>query len=171
MQHRQTLIMALATVGIITAVAVVGFLQSQTQTGPAPQTNRDAAADQPTERKPLKRAELDALLEKELTTISLAFAAQYPQAATLYAIDRGKLHLTGEWYTTTLTYQGDDAANRDTLRVLMQKKNGEWVLRSTPPEPLLTQPDYPDVPKEILRDINKPTLLPGTDTSPEITLD
>lgn len=171
MQHKQTLAMALATVGIIGVVALVGFMQSQSQTGPAPAQQATEQQPQQSTSNNLSDKQLDTRLTSELDTISLVIAAEYPQLPTLYAIDRGKLYQAGEWYATTLTYQGSATDNRDTLRLLMQKKDGVWTMRSTPPEPLLTQPSYPDVPKAILQDINKPTVLPGTDTSPTITQD
>jgi hypothetical protein len=66
----------------------------------------------------------------------------------------------GRWFGATLTYKGSDTANRDTLRVLLEKKDNLWTLRTTPPEPLLSTKKYPDVPKSVLQTINKPVSLP-----------
>lgn len=110
------------------------------------------------------------VLARETEVVTKIITAKYPLAATDYIIGVGKLYTDhGTWYGMTLTYRGTDTMNRDTLRVLLQKKNGSWVLRTTPPEPLLSAQKYTDVPVAVLRSINKPVSLPGTDTSPIIT--
>ena len=101
--------------------------------------------------------------EQERDTIIQALMAKYPRVATDYTVGKGKLYNDGEWYGATLTYKGTDTLNRDTLRVLAQKKDGVWTLRTTPPEPLLSKYRYSDVPIETLRDINKAISLPNTD--------
>jgi hypothetical protein len=50
----------------------------------------------------------------------------------------------------------------------MQKKDGNWVLLSKPPRPLLSAKDFPTVPVSILKKINQAVSLPGTDSSPTI---
>lgn len=103
--------------------------------------------------------------EQERETILAALATKYPDLTKDYTISKGKFYKDGALYGTTLTYKGSDTMNRDTLRVLMQKKDGVWILRTTPPEPLLSKQNYSDIPVEVLRDINKAVSLPGTDTS------
>ena len=102
--------------------------------------------------------------EQERETIIAALATRYPEITTDYTINKGKLYKDGEWFGTTLTYKGSDTMNRDTLRLLMQKKDGLWVLRTTPPEPLLSKHSYSDAPIEILRELNKSVSLPSADT-------
>lgn len=108
-------------------------------------------------------------LVKQLSTeepeIIKTLTTAYPQIATEYSINKGKLYGDGTWYGTTLTYTGSDTMNRDTLRVLMQKQNDDWKLLTTPPQILLSTVEFPDTPKEVLRDINKSISLPGSDTS------
>ena len=117
---------------------------------------------------PVVKIDLKAQLKAEQSTITGVIIAAYPKITTDYTINQGQLFKEGQWYGTTLTYKGSDSMNRDTLRVLMQKKQGIWILRTTPPEPLLSTEKYPDVSKEILQTINKAISLPGTDTSPVV---
>jgi hypothetical protein len=165
MNNRQTTILAGIAIAIVSIVVIVGIIGTPPASKPATDSNQ-----QPEQSK-LSSAELETLLEKELPVISVVLGAQYPTISQLYIIDRGKLYESGQWYATTLTYNGTDQDNRDTLRVIMQKKDGVWIVRTTPPKPILDQPSYPDVPKSIIQDINKPTTLPGTDTSPTINVD
>ncbi len=164
MNNRQTIILALAALGILAVVAVVGVLVSTPQPAQPPQ-------QQPTtDTAPKPSAdELSAMLDDEMEAIADALTSAYPDAANLYTINKGKLYDRGQWYGTTLTYRGPDTDNRDTLRILMQKKGNKWIVRTTPPQPLLSTVTYPDVPKEILQNINQPAELPGTDSSPAIT--
>lgn len=105
-------------------------------------------------------AQLNDQLTKDYPTIVQVLTTAYPKIATDYTVNRGRLFDTGQWYGTTLQYHGTDALNRDTLRVLLQKKNGVWKLRTTPPQPLLSAVSLPDVPKDILKAINQPVSLP-----------
>jgi len=107
-------------------------------------------------------------LQTERPTIIEVLTTAYPKIKTSYIISEGQLYDKGEWYGTTLTYKGKDSLNRDTLRVLMQKKQGVWVLRTTPPQILLSTVEYPDVPKSVLVSINQPVSLPAGKDSPEV---
>lgn len=135
-----------------------------------------ATAPKPTPAKPTatvvsrSQADLDALLKAEQPTITSVLTATYPKITTDYTINPGRLYDQGQWYGTTLTYTGSDSMNRDTLRVLLQKKNGIWTIRTHPPEPLLSTIEFPDVPKSVLQSINKAISLPGSDSSPTITV-
>lgn len=102
--------------------------------------------------------------EQERETILAALATKYPDLTKDYTISKGKFYKENTLYGTTLTYKGSDTMNRDTLRLLMQKKDGIWTLRTNPPEPLLSKQSYSDIPVEVLRDINKAVSLPGVDT-------
>lgn len=96
----------------------------------------------------------------ELPTIKMVLEGAYPKTATDYTMIKPQLYADGEWFGALLQYKGGDVANRDTLRVLMQKKDGAWTLRTTPPEILLSAKKYTDVPKSVLKAINSPVGLP-----------
>ena len=112
--------------------------------------------------------QLEKMRDTELPTIKSVLTASYPLIATDYTINKGSLFDEGQWYGTTLTYHGKDTMNRDTLRVLMQKKDGIWILLTKPPVLLLSTEAFPNVPKKILQAINQPISLPAADetTSP-----
>lgn len=107
-----------------------------------------------------EKTDLKALMESEFPTINGVLLAAYPKVGTDYIIGNKQLLGDGRWFGATLTYKGSDTANRDTLRVLLEKKDNLWVLRTNPPEPLLSTKKYPDVPKTVLQTINKPVSLP-----------
>lgn len=114
------------------------------------------------------KIDLTKQLESELPTITNVMTAAYPKIATDYIVSKGRLYDKGQWYGAVLTYRGTDAMNRDTLRVLLEKKNGAWEMHTTPPEPLLSAKKYKNIPVSILKSINQPVSLPGTDNSPTI---
>lgn len=162
--HNKTILLAATTIVILGAVVGIGIMTSQ-RAKPAPTPKATTAKKEA----PLpSQAELNAQLEKELPAITKAFYEAFPAASGTYTIDHGKLYHRGEWYGTTLTYAGSDSNNRDTLRVIMQKKNGVWAAVTNPPQIMLSSVEYPDAPKSMLDDINKPAPLPGTATSPAI---
>lgn len=109
---------------------------------------------------PVPKVQLTQQLAAEKQTITDVLVGAYPTVATDYTIVNEQLYDQGQWYGAVLTYHGSDTANRDSLRVLLQKKEGIWVLRTTPPQPLLSAQAYPDVPKSILQSINKAVALP-----------
>ena len=108
-------------------------------------------------------------LKAEQTAIDAVLIEKYPKVASDYIINKGQLFEKGKWYGTTLSYKGADVDNRDTLRVLMEKKDDKWTLRTNPPQPMLSAKEFPDVPKSVLQTINKPISLPaGAANSPQI---
>lgn len=157
MRRKDMKIIILTAIGII---AACGAFTYGALTAPQQQT--------PVKQQTAVKQDPNSQLDKELETITLVLQSAYPKITTDYTISRGKLYDQGQWYGTTLTYKGTDTFNRDTLRVLMQKKDGIWTLRTTPPELLLSAKKYPDVPKSILQSVNQPVSLPGTADSPTI---
>ena len=163
MNNHQTVILGISTVVVLAVVVIVGVIVSSPQ-----QPTPTPAPQQQVDTQPLTGRELDNLLQTEQPTLAEVLTAKFPTAVDLYTINQGQLFDRGQWYGTTLTYRGSDEDNRDTLRVLMQKKDGVWIVRTTPPQLLLSQKSYPDVPKAILQTINQPAELPGTTSSPAI---
>lgn len=141
---------------IIAALFIAGgALAYGAATPTAPQAS-PSSTPQPT----LSKSQLEKRLESERSTIIGVLTAAYPKIEGDYTISKGQLFDKGQWYGTTLMYQGKDTLNRDTLRVLLQKKNGIWELRTAPPTIILSAVEYPDVPKSVLETINKPVSLP-----------
>lgn len=162
MQSKNTIILAIVTISIITVAIVAGVITQQPSQQPEPQPTKQ-------QEKPLPaKSELQTMLITEQPAVDRAIASAYPQLASLYVVEPGKLYHDGTWYGTTLTYTGSDEMNRDTLRLLLQKKNGTWKVRSTPPSIVLRAADYPEAPKSIIQDLNMPAPLPATNESPAI---
>lgn len=154
--------------GIIAAVIVgVGAFTYGALTAPRAPATHAVSISKPA---PKKVSQVDKL-KTERPTIIRVLTTAYPKITTDYTVADGQLYEQGEWYGTTLTYHGKDTMNRDTLRVLMQKINGVWKLRTTPPQPLLSAVTFPDAPKSVLESINQPVSLPGSDTSPTLNED
>jgi hypothetical protein len=99
------------------------------------------------------KEKLAQIIEEEGPAIFSTLSSKYPNI-NLYSVQNGKLYRNGEWYGTTLKYQGVDQYNSDTLRVVLHKENGAWVLKSVPPDIILSKFNHPDVPQDILSDVN-----------------
>lgn len=160
--NNRTTILLFAIVIIIFAVIGVGFATSQPQ-APAP------TQPQRTEPPLPSTSELAQILSKEQPAITTSMQAKFPKLQKNYTIERAKLYHRGEWYGAILQYKGTEPTKRDTLRIVMQKKKGEWIVRTNPPQLLVNKIDIPEAPQSMLNDINKPAYLPGSTDSPAIT--
>lgn len=109
---------------------------------------------------------LQTLLGAELPAITKIIAQKYPTLSSLYDI-KDHLYDRGQWYGAVLTYKGTDTDNRDTLRLVAHKEAGQWQLVASP-RLIVSSVEFPSIPKDILDDLNKPSYLPGTATSPAI---
>ncbi len=159
---------------IITSIVVCGAAFAYgALTAPRDQNSTEASTapvNKPVE-KTTDKADPAKKLAAEMPTITTVVTAAYPLIVTDYSINKGYLTDDGQWFGATLTYKGSDVNNRDTLRILMQKKNGTWVLRTTPPELLLSAKKFPDAPKKFLQKINQAISLPaGAEGSPTISV-
>lgn len=96
---------------------------------------------------------LSGMLNSDFESIKTFLNTKY-QKMSDYIIQKGKLYKKGQWYGTTLQYNGVDLFNYDTLRLVMKKQDGVWQVVTNPPNIVLASKDYPDVPLDILRDIN-----------------
>lgn len=93
---------------------------------------------------------LDKMLSAEIGTINTAITASGTAIDTLYTIQRGALSHFGEWYFTTLKYNGStDDQSSDTLVVGLQKKQGVWTAVLTP-DIIFTTAAYPDVSRDFI---------------------
>ncbi len=99
-------------------------------------------------------ARLSDQLNKEVEPIHQKVKSHY-RNIHLYEIQKGRLYHYGEWYGTTLKYVGSDPFNSDTLRIVLKKESGVWVVKTDPPNISLSKFDHPDIPEDILRDINR----------------
>lgn len=164
MKNKTTLVL-LGCVILIFAVIGIGFIFSQPK-NPTPLPQK-----QPVTTKEIlpSTAQLATKLLEEKPVISVALSTAFPTLEQNYSIEREALYHKGEWYGAILQYKGADTNNRDTLRIVMHKKDSSWTLRTKQPYLLVNKIDIPDAPVEMLDAINKPAPLAGTPTSPAIT--
>lgn len=98
---------------------------------------------------------LSELYVLEKATIHTVLFDTYPKITELYEIRDDRLYGKADIFGATLIAKNQAGDNTDTLHVLLQKKSGKWQVISKPPAPILSAQDYPDVPRDILVQINK----------------
>lgn len=96
---------------------------------------------------------LSTLLDEQFETIKSVLNEKYTNI-NQYVVAKGKLYKKGEWYGTTLQYNGNDEFNYDSLRLVMNKKDDKWTLVTDPPSISLSSQSYPTIPIDVLRDVN-----------------
>lgn len=95
---------------------------------------------------------LDELLVVEEPSIKAVIQAKYPAQLSVYSVGNGKLYKNGQWYGAKLV--PNDPNTYDTLRIILKKDRGTWHIMTTPPEIVISQPIYPNIPLDILTDLN-----------------
>lgn len=101
-------------------------------------------------------SKLGSILQTELLTIRSTVLNKFPNIERLYKYTDEKLYHYGEWYSARLKYIGDDNFNSDSLLLLLNKQDGVWKIVSSPPQIILGTVDYPNIPGDILTNINNP---------------
>lgn len=101
---------------------------------------------------------LSNLLKSEQAGAQQAFLTAFP-ALKDYAFVSEKLFQNGEWYGGMVTVKLSPEQARltyvDKYHLIAHKVNGKWVVATTPPELVLSRVIYPDIPVDILREVNK----------------
>ena len=92
------------------------------------------------------------LLAVEEPLVKSILQNRYPFQMQLYSVQSSKLYKNGDWYGAKLV--PNDTGSYDTLRVVLKKEKGVWKIVTQPPEPVISKPVYPEIPTEILTDIN-----------------
>jgi hypothetical protein len=104
------------------------------------------------------------LLNVELPIIKSVIVKKYlDNKIGQYNILDGKLYEDGSWYGTLLQYKGDDINNANTLRIILHKENGVWVIKTDPPNITLSSLRYKNIPYNILDDVNNTQQVPLLD--------
>ena len=99
---------------------------------------------------------LSDLLKKEWPDIYRAMLAKYPKIATTFTVqDTGKLYLDGTWYAVRLLQHNPDPSGQsgDIYSAVLRKEGGTWKFVTTP-KLVLTTPENPNIPKNILEDLS-----------------
>ena len=106
-------------------------------------------------QQPYSSTELTSLLKTEQANIDQAFNTKYSTYSLSYGysykVQQGQLLDRGEWFGALLV---PDNNQYDTLRFVMQKKDGRWLLTTDPPNIVLSSIIYPEVPKDVLDTVN-----------------
>lgn len=116
-------------------------------------TQRINVGDSPSNAKvelALSEAYLKQLLAKEEPAALAALKAKYPAQFDSFTPTGGKLYKEGQWYAVKLVPK----AGGDTYRVVLKKESSGWVVVTDPPALILSKPVYPNVPRDVLSDIN-----------------
>lgn len=95
---------------------------------------------------------LAAMLVGEQTAINKAIVDRYPEQMKNYEIKNGRLYNQGEWFGATL--YSKDRENLDDLKIILKKDKGQWTVATTPPDIVLSQPVYKNIPFNILSQVN-----------------
>ncbi len=98
---------------------------------------------------------LASLLNSEKTAIESSMVAKFPNIFNLYTIENGSLYGEGNIYGANLIYNNPTAEFRDTLKIVLHKKDNKWEIITNPPQQLLSKEEYPDIDKSILSEINR----------------
>ena len=100
---------------------------------------------------------LASLLEKEVPIIDQLIETNYSKVTNGYKIHPGKFYKQGQWYATIISdLRSTNEDPYEDYRIVLNKQNGSWVAMTTP-EISLSVVTFPEIPREILSDINSAT--------------
>ena len=94
---------------------------------------------------------LNALLSDEQPEVVQVLGAAFPAQMRQFDVRGGKFYHDGSWYAAKLVPHD---ASQDTYRVVLNKQAGRWVVATKPPRIVLSSPVFPNIPKDILSDVN-----------------
>lgn len=94
------------------------------------------------------------LLNTERPNILKTLRSNYPNIDKLYTVNEGNLYYLDRWYGTTLSSKNSDITNNDTLRLILEKKDGVWELITKPPDIILSKVQLNNVPQDIIDKVN-----------------
>lgn len=90
-------------------------------------------------------------LATEEPAIGGVLKAKYPQIGHGFSIASGSLYERGDWYAALLK---PTDPNTDTYRVVLQKKDGVWVVITDPPQIVVSRLRYPATPASVVSDVD-----------------
>lgn len=99
---------------------------------------------------------LNHLLKEQQKALRSTIVQAFPKVDRSYTVNPGKLYRTGQWYATFLvkTPPTGSVAYYDHYRIVLKKEGGTWKTVTSIPEISLSSKKYPDIPKDILIDVN-----------------
>lgn len=106
----------------------------------------------------LSKERLTSIRQSEAGNIRQALLRDIPNLAKLqrrFTISEGALYEQGEWYGTKIFKKSSSEDDREAFRVVAHKEEGEWKVKTIPPQLLLSVHKYPDIPRDVLVAVNK----------------
>lgn len=103
------------------------------------------------------KEQLDKILRRESRSIRKVIERDVPAVKNpIYVIEDEKLYRTGEWYSAIITKNTEQTTETysDRFKVILQKKEGSWKVITNPPDIVISQELYPNIPREILIAVN-----------------
>lgn len=97
---------------------------------------------------------LEELRKSEQPAITQVIQSTYSSAIGDFTIQPGTLYNRGEWYGGLLVQKPLGGGQLgDTYRVILKKENNKWIIAAEP-KIVLSASDYPDIPRDILTNVN-----------------
>lgn len=91
-------------------------------------------------------------LKEESAAINSAITQKYPEQMGYYTLNYGKLYKDGKWFAGKLV-PNINKDRLDVFQVVMHKENDGWKVITTP-DISLSKDVYPDVPRDVLEELN-----------------
>jgi hypothetical protein len=98
------------------------------------------------------QSKLTDLIKTEAPKITPIIHAKYPTLDSFYKIDSIKLYIHGDWAGVKLAPL--DPASFDIRRVILHKEKNAWTVVTDPPSIVIGAPVYPNIPKDVISDVN-----------------
>lgn len=100
----------------------------------------------------LSDKKLVSLLLAEEPAIKSVIQERYPSQLQSYTIQKSRLYKDGGWYAAKLV--PNDTSTNDTLGIVLKKTGVTWRIVTLPPEIVISKAIYPEIPSEVLTDLN-----------------
>ena len=100
----------------------------------------------------LSQKKLDSLVGGEMAGVNYGLDRQLAGWQDNYSLTTVKLYGHGDWAGAVLTPK--DQQKFDTLRTILQKKEGKWVVLVAPPKIVITKVAFPNIPAQYINDID-----------------
>lgn len=121
--------------------------------------NIDAQPEKVTINPGYSKGKLRELLTIERKAIIPTIEAAFPITKSNYEIEEGSLYKLGQWYGTNIHIKQSAEEERenyiDRYKIILKNDTGKWKVVTIPPEIILSSKKYPNIPRDILVDLNK----------------
>ena len=102
---------------------------------------------------------LSEMLEKDRSVLIQEINTKVPQTTSGFVITDLRLYFFGEWASAKIHVAQTEEEERenyiDTYRVVLKKDKDTWKLVTDPPELIISIKKYPNIPRDLLIQLNK----------------